>query len=137
MTQGECIFDAHLSSFETIVNKSALILDASTGPDGMQPPLTFEMGAGLPLFLTVLKCRDWQLTHKALNLLQKAPVQGLYKCTPGVMIARKALQLDEDFSLHLKKDIEHNAYCLNTGSTGTTNTENVTTQGFSDSSDNT
>ncbi|KAE8384695.1 putative C6 finger domain protein [Aspergillus alliaceus] len=138
LTQGECIFDAHLSSFETIVNNSALILDASTGPDGMQPPFTFEMGVGLPLFLTALKCRDRQLRHKALNLLQKAPpVQGLYKCAPGVMIARKALQLEEDFSLLLKKDIEYNAYCPNTGSTGTTNTEIVTTQDFSDSSDNT
>ncbi|KAF7587877.1 hypothetical protein BBP40_006613 [Aspergillus hancockii] len=99
LTRDQCIYDAYIPSFEVIVEQATLVLDASAGPDGMQPPFTFEMGVGLPLFLTVMSCRDQRLRREALSLLQKSPpVQGFYKCSPGSAIAEKVLQIEEDLS---------------------------------------
>jgi hypothetical protein len=115
LTRNERIYDAYLPSFEIIVKQATLVLEASVGPDGMQPPFTFEMGVGLPLFLTVISCRDQRLRREALSLLQKAPpVQGFYKCSPGVAMAEKVLQIEEDLSLQLVREVVYNADGLNT-----------------------
>lgn len=99
LAEHETIYDDYTPQFHIIVEQSRVTLDASAGPDGTQPPFTFEMGVGLPLYLTVLKCRHPGLRREALSLLQKAPrVQGLYKCTPGALLAGTALRLEEEFA---------------------------------------
>ncbi|KAE8148705.1 putative C6 finger domain protein [Aspergillus avenaceus] len=97
LSQDECIFDSHLQDFQVIVHQATVALEVSAGPDGTQPPFTFEMGVGLPLFLTVMKCRYLSLRRRAFDLLQKAPkVQGFYKCSPGAAIVDKIMQLEEE-----------------------------------------
>ncbi|KAF7171070.1 hypothetical protein CNMCM6106_005550 [Aspergillus hiratsukae] len=94
--QLETAYDAYLPQFRLIVEQSSVHLEASSGPNGRQPPFTFEMGPGLSLFLTAIKCRDPCLRRRALQLLRKAPpVQGLYKCPPGATLAEAFMRLEE------------------------------------------
>lgn len=94
--QLETAYDAYLPQFQLIVEQSTIHLEASAGPDGRQPPFTFEMGAGLPLFLTAIKCRDPWVRRTALELLRKAPpVQALWKCPPGATLAEAFMKLEE------------------------------------------
>ncbi|KAL2819593.1 hypothetical protein BDW59DRAFT_121219 [Aspergillus cavernicola] len=99
LNQGENIYNTHLPNFRLIVEQASIALDASENPDGSQPAFTFELGVGLPLSWTALKCREPLVRRKALNLLQKAPpLQGFHKCAPGAMLAGKIMQLEEEFS---------------------------------------
>ncbi|KAJ5711820.1 hypothetical protein N7488_005976, partial [Penicillium malachiteum] len=100
----ETVYDAHLADFETIVEQARLSLLASTRPDGSQPPFTFEVGVGLPLFLTSMKCRHPVVRRQALELLKKAPpMQGLFKCTPSALLAESFMMLEEGYSVALKQ----------------------------------
>ncbi|RHZ68351.1 hypothetical protein CDV55_107157 [Aspergillus turcosus] len=98
--QLETAYDAYLPQFRLIVEQSAVHLEASAGPNGRQPPFTFEMGPGLSLFLTAIKCREPWLRRRALQLLRKAPpMQGLYKCPPGATLAEAFMRLEESGSV--------------------------------------
>lgn len=99
LSQRELVYDSHTSDFAIIVENASLVLAASGGPDCVQPPFTFEMGLGLPLFLTAVKCRDPHLRRKALGLLRQAPpIQALFTCTPVALMAEICMRLEEDFS---------------------------------------
>ncbi|KAJ5624917.1 hypothetical protein N7510_001226 [Penicillium lagena] len=96
-------YDAHLPTFQMIVEQASLILSISAGPDGAQPPFTFEMGVGLPLYLTALRCRDPILRRRALHLLRQSPkVQSFFKCTPVALFAEVIMNLEERYSASLR-----------------------------------
>ncbi|KAJ5999277.1 hypothetical protein N7451_007087 [Penicillium sp. IBT 35674x] len=102
LSQRELVYDSHMSDFAVIVENASLFLAASGGPDCVQPPFTFEMGLGLPLFLTAVKCRDPHLRRKALQLLRQAPpIQALFTCTPVALMAEKCMKLEEDYNRSL------------------------------------
>ncbi|KAL3471535.1 hypothetical protein BJX99DRAFT_237318 [Aspergillus californicus] len=102
LSHSESIYDMYLSSFTLIVEQASIALNASANPDGSQPAFTFELGVGLPLVWTAMKCRELSVRRRALELLQKAPpLQGFYKCAPGTMLATKVMQLEEMFSRHI------------------------------------
>lgn len=99
LSQLEMVYDSYMTDFAIIVENASLALAASGGPDSVQPPFTFEMGLGLPLFLTVSKCRDPQLRRKALRLLrQTPPIQAFFTCTPVAFVAERCMGLEEDYS---------------------------------------
>jgi hypothetical protein len=99
LTSSETVYDAHIADFVTIVQHADLVLSASAGPDGSQPPFTFEMGVGIPLFLTSMKCRETSLRHRALQLLRQAPpMQGFFKCTPVALLAGNLMRLEEGYA---------------------------------------
>ncbi|KAJ5194159.1 transcriptional regulator family: Fungal Specific TF [Penicillium cf. griseofulvum] len=105
LRQQETVFDNHFSDFVTIVEQSRLILDASAGPNGAQPPFTFEMSVGVPLAVTVLRCRDPILRRRALDLLLLAPpIQGFFKCVPVALLSETLMKLEENYSLALRQD---------------------------------
>ena len=98
----ETVYDDYTRDFLVVVEQARIALNASAGPDNVQPPFTFEMGVGLPLYFTVMKCRHPRLRREALLLLRKSPpIQGLYKCTPGSIIGGIIMKLEEEFSLAL------------------------------------
>ncbi|KAL2870298.1 Zn(II)2Cys6 transcription factor domain-containing protein [Aspergillus lucknowensis] len=102
LSRSGSVFDAHLPDFRTIVEQAGLSLEASGSPDGTQPAFTFELGVGLPLYFTALECREPGLRRKALELLRKAPpMQGFHKTAPGLAIAAKVMQLEEEFSKNM------------------------------------
>ncbi|KAJ0421673.1 hypothetical protein BJY00DRAFT_300811 [Aspergillus carlsbadensis] len=105
LTQSACIYDAHIPAFRTIVEQASIALDTSESPDATQPAFTFELGVGLPLFWTALECREPSLRRRALELLQRAPpMQGFYKCAPGIALAGKIMQLEEGFAKQISLD---------------------------------
>ncbi|CAL5866798.1 uncharacterized protein PFLUO_LOCUS1008 [Penicillium psychrofluorescens] len=110
-------YDVHLPTFQMIVEQADLILSNSVGPDGAQPPFTFEMGVGLPLYITALRCRDPIIRRRALHLLRQSPkVQSFFKCTPVALLAEAIMNLEEGYSASLRTtcstDYENNSASL-------------------------
>ncbi|KAJ5502427.1 transcriptional regulator family: Fungal Specific TF [Penicillium fimorum] len=105
LRQQETVFDDHFADFVTIVEQSKLILDASAGPNSAQPPFTFETSVGVPLAMTVLRCRDPVLRRRALDLLRLAPpIQGFFKCAPVALLSEILMTLEEGYSLALRQE---------------------------------
>ncbi|KAJ5946282.1 hypothetical protein N7454_003121 [Penicillium verhagenii] len=94
LTQQQLIYDDYIEDFAIIVENAGLAFATSGG----SAPFTFEMGLGLPLFLTAIKCRDSSLRRKALELLRQAPpVQAFFPCTPQALLAEKCMELEEHY----------------------------------------
>ncbi|KAJ5607964.1 hypothetical protein N7537_004583 [Penicillium hordei] len=105
LKQQETVFDAHFADFATIVAQSRLILDTSAGPNGVQPPFTFEMSVGVPLAMTVLRCRDPTLRRRALDLLRLSPpIQGFFKCAPVALLSEMLMKLEEGYGLAVREN---------------------------------
>lgn len=114
LTPNEAIYDAHIADFQTIVTQANWALDASAGLNGAQPPFRFEMGVGVPLFLTAMKCRHRSTRTRALQLLRKSPpVQGFYKCTPAAALAQKISEIEEHLSVSMHEAPQLNTQRLN------------------------
>ncbi|CAG8043231.1 unnamed protein product [Penicillium olsonii] len=95
-------FDAFMPNFQRIVEQSAIALRTSVRPDGTQPPFTFEISVGLPLWFTSLRCRDPQTRRLALTLLHRAPpVQGFYQCSMGMAIGERIMDLEESCGMEI------------------------------------
>lgn len=92
------LIDAYLPNFQTIIDQSSIALDAYMQPDGTQPPFTFEISVGLPIWFTCLRCREPGIRRMALDLLRRAPqVQGVYKLPPAVTFGEKVIILEETY----------------------------------------
>ncbi|KAL4813506.1 hypothetical protein BDW67DRAFT_106117 [Aspergillus spinulosporus] len=88
-----------LSNFQTIVEQSRIALEASNRPDGTQPPFTFDIGVGFPLWFAVLRCAEPLTRRAAITLLKQAPqVQGFYARTFGVNFAQVVVDVEEMFA---------------------------------------
>ncbi|KAL4971389.1 hypothetical protein BDW66DRAFT_146211 [Aspergillus desertorum] len=91
--------DTCLPNFQTIVEQSRIALDASTRPNGTQPPFTFDIGVGFPLWFAVLRCAEPVTRRAAIALLKRAPqVQGFYARTFGVDFAQAVVDVEETFA---------------------------------------
>lgn len=89
-------FDAYLQNFQNIVEQCANVPKASVRPDGTQPPFTFEVNVGLPLWFTSLRCREPRTRRAALTLLYQAPtVQGFYQCSIWAALGRTIMEIEE------------------------------------------
>jgi hypothetical protein len=90
------ITDGHLSNYQNIVEQASIALDASTRADGSQPPYTFEMSIGVPLWFTSLRCREPKTRRMALALLRRAPrVQGFSQRHSAVDFSERIMVLEE------------------------------------------
>lgn len=104
LIQQEKVYDSHMDDFSAIVENSESILSSMTDTNGLLPPFTFEMGVGVPLFLTVLRCREPIIRRKALGLLKRAPpMQSFFKCTPTALLAENLMNMEEAFSIGIKQ----------------------------------
>lgn len=104
LRQQETVYDVHFADFVTIVEHSTAILRGSAGPNGAQPPFTFEMSVGIPLAVTALRCRDPGLRRRAIDLLRRAPpIQGFFKCTPLAHLSENLMRLEEGYALGLRQ----------------------------------
>jgi hypothetical protein len=98
LAETETDYIAHESDFAHILSLAPAALAITTIADGdSQPPFTFEMGVGLPLFITALKCRSPALRREALRCLRLAPpVQSLYMCRPSAHVVAALVSLEEE-----------------------------------------
>ncbi|CAI7610815.1 unnamed protein product [Penicillium viridicatum] len=89
-------FDAYLPNFQNIVEQSAIAPKASVRSDGTQPPFTFDLNIGLPLWFTSLRCREPHIRRAALALLRQAPsVQGFYQRFIWAGVGQIIMELEE------------------------------------------
>ncbi|KAJ5150609.1 uncharacterized protein N7500_010798 [Penicillium coprophilum] len=95
-------FDAYLPNFQNIVEQCANAHKASVRPDGTQPPFTFELNVGLPLWFTSLRCREPRTRRAAFALLHQAPsVQGFYQCSIWAAVGRTIMELEESRAMEM------------------------------------
>lgn len=93
-------FDAYLPNFQNIVEQSAIAPNASVRSDGTQPPFTFDLNIGLPLWFTSLRCREPHTRRVALDLLRQAPsVQGFYQCSIWAGVGQIIMELEESHAM--------------------------------------
>lgn len=88
--------DAYIAQFRSIVSSAQHYLQNSARKDGTQPPYTFELSVGVPLWFTCLRCRDPSTRRQALTLLRATPrVQGLYVMDNATRLAEAIIVLEE------------------------------------------
>ncbi|KAF4766688.1 hypothetical protein HAV15_010179 [Penicillium sp. str.  len=93
-------FDAYLPNFQNIVEQSAIAPKASVRSDGTQPPFTFDLNIGLPLWFTSLRCREPHTRRVALDLLRQAPsVQGFYQCSIWAGVGQIIMEQEETYAM--------------------------------------
>ncbi|KAJ5612548.1 hypothetical protein N7510_005742 [Penicillium lagena] len=75
----ESVYDAYNSEFVQIITHAPVALAATACDDDQQPPFVFDMGIGMPLLITALKCRSPAVRRQALRLQRQAPqIQSFY-----------------------------------------------------------
>ncbi|CAI7641483.1 unnamed protein product [Penicillium glandicola] len=95
-------FDAYLPNFQNIVEQCANAPKASVRSDGTQPPFTFELNVGLPLWFTSLRCREPRTRRAALALLHQAPsVQGFFQCSIWASVGQIVMELEESRAMEM------------------------------------
>jgi hypothetical protein len=88
--------DTYLQNFHNIVDNSRIALDASARSDGSQPPFTFDIGVGFPIWFTCLRCADPEIRRQALALLRRAPqVEGFYGNSTITVSAEAIMFIEE------------------------------------------
>ncbi|KAJ5144070.1 uncharacterized protein N7515_002857 [Penicillium bovifimosum] len=102
-------FDAYLPNFQNIVEQSTIALEASIRSDGTQPPFTFELSVGLPLWFTSVRCREPRTRRAALALLHRSPhIQGFYECSFGAAVSQKIMELEESQAMAMNATYQAN-----------------------------
>jgi hypothetical protein len=94
--------DTCIHNFQNIVEQGAIALNASARQDGTLPPFTFELGIGLPLWFTCLRCREPELRRTALALLRRTHrIYGLYKRDQGAALCEAIMTLEEKYAMEM------------------------------------
>ncbi|KAL3483492.1 hypothetical protein BJX62DRAFT_220236, partial [Aspergillus germanicus] len=92
--------DKYLQNFQNIVDNSRIALDASARSDGSQPPFTFDIGVGFPIWFTCLRCADPGIRRQALALLRRAPqVEGFYGNSTITVSAEAIMVIEESLAV--------------------------------------
>jgi hypothetical protein len=101
--------DNYLQNFQNIVNHSRIALDASARSDGSQPPFTFDIGVGFPIWFTCLRCADPGIRRQALALLRRAPqVEGFYGNGTITVSAEAIMVIEESLVVAINAVRERN-----------------------------
>ena len=96
--------DACFHNFQNIVEQGTVAVDSLTRDDGTLPPFTFEVGVGLPLWFTCLRCREPTVRRAALSLLRRTHrVYGLYKRDEGAALAEAIMLFEESHAIEPSK----------------------------------
>lgn len=99
LSDNETVYDRYESDFAQIIDYAPTALTATVIDDEgtSQPHFTFELGIGLPLFSTVLKCRSPSLRRQALRYLtQTPPIQSIYTGIHAADLLAALIVIEED-----------------------------------------
>jgi hypothetical protein len=99
LSDNETIYDRYEPDFAQIVDYAPIALKATAidGEGHLQPHFTFELGIGLPLFNTVLKCRSPSLRRQALRyLVQTPPIQSIYTGIHAADLLAAIISIEEE-----------------------------------------
>ncbi|EAW13177.1 uncharacterized protein ACLA_016230 [Aspergillus clavatus NRRL 1] len=96
--------DAYEPNFQNIVDQSRIALSASMQSDGTQPPFTFEISVGLPLWFTCLRCREPRIRRTALSLFRRVPrFQGFQNCHTAAIFGERIMMLEETYAMAMNE----------------------------------
>jgi hypothetical protein len=88
--------DIYTPNFQNMIEQSSIALKGSARFDGSQPPFTFEISVGLPLFFTCVRCRDPSIRRTALAMLRRAHrVLGLHNRDQGIVLIEAIVMIEE------------------------------------------
>lgn len=99
LANNETVYDRYEADFAQIIDYVPIALTATATDDegSLQPHFTFELGIGLPLFSTVLKCRSPSLRRQALQyLVQTPPIQSIYTGIHAADLLAALITIEED-----------------------------------------
>ena len=85
-------YDVFTNEFEQIVS---LAESLSTVNRTDRVFFTMEMGVVQPLYVTVLKCREYTIRHRAIALLKKTGREGIWNGPLAALVAEKAVAFEE------------------------------------------
>jgi hypothetical protein len=89
--------DMYTQNFQKMVDHSIIALNGSARHDGSQPPFSFEISVGLPLFFICVRCRDPKLRRTALSMLRRAhQVLGLHDRDKGIVLIEAIVTIEEN-----------------------------------------
>lgn len=91
-------FDAHLDHFKSIVSLSASLLEAS-GSLEIKPSFSMDLGIIVPLYLTVVSCRDPTVRRQALSLLSRLSLprqEGSWNANDASRVGRWVINVEEE-----------------------------------------
>lgn len=89
--------DLYTANFQEIVNQTRVFINASFQNGRTHSPYTFEIGAGIPLWFTCLRCRNPEIRRAAVSLLRQTPaVQALSKRDDGLAIINIIMMVEEN-----------------------------------------
>ncbi|KAB8262346.1 hypothetical protein BDV32DRAFT_157472 [Aspergillus pseudonomiae] len=96
ISSSHMVYDAYTANFQNIVEQSSIAINALARSDGTQPPFTFEMNAGFPLWFTCLRCREPRIRRMALALFRRGPqAQGFYNSAGAAALGERVMMLEE------------------------------------------
>lgn len=94
----EVDYDAHISSFASIISHAASIINASRRGSRLQA-FSFETELVAPIYWTITKCRHPALRRAALRLLMRDELRGrrenLWHSQEAIAVSWRAIQIEE------------------------------------------
>lgn len=98
LSSEQCVFDAHLDHFRNIVSLSASLLEAP-GSLEIRPSFSMDLGIIVPLYLTVVSCRDPAIRRQALSLLSRLSLprqEGTWNANDASRVGQWVINVEED-----------------------------------------
>ncbi|KJK63196.1 hypothetical protein P875_00033903 [Aspergillus parasiticus SU-1] len=100
ISSSHMIYDAYIPNFQNIVKQSGIAINALARSDGTQPPFTFEINVGFPLWFTCLRCREPKIRRMALALFRRGPqAQAFYNSAGAAALGERVMLLEEALAI--------------------------------------
>lgn len=98
LSSEQCVFDAHLDHLKSIVSLSASLLEAP-GSLEIRPSFSMDLGIIVPLYLTVVSCRDPAVRRQALSFLSRLSLsrqEGNWNANDASRVGRWVIYVEEE-----------------------------------------
>jgi len=89
-------FDAFTSDFAQVIKLSTSVVETLPVNNNGSPVISFDVGIVQPLYFTACRCRHTILRHKAISLLMRSGIEGIYNGTAMAAAASWAARYEED-----------------------------------------
>ncbi|KAE8329421.1 hypothetical protein BDV39DRAFT_171844 [Aspergillus sergii] len=100
ISSSHMIYDAYIPNFQNIVEQAEITINALARSDGTQPPFTFEISVGFPLWFTCLRCREPKIRRMALALFRRGPqAQAFFNSAGVAVLGERVILLEEALAI--------------------------------------
>jgi hypothetical protein len=89
-------FDAFTSDFAHVINLATFVVETLPINNNYSPVISFDVGIIQPLYFTACRCRHPILRRKAISLLIRSGIEGIYNGAAMAAAASWAVRYEED-----------------------------------------